>query len=314
MTPYEAPKIGPKVQLQTAFLVLCLDPGKLYSCSAVAAGAAPCHYARLRDSLSQFARSNSFCGYRGSAESGFVRAANGRRVPAYAGAVWQRHVGRQTLQAALDIALVLEALPEDTGFSAADLARRSCPHGDQDAVALRRRLLGRLWRFCYGESNRADQPLSSTAWRDCLPEATRLCCPLWRSGGTLPLGLTVTKPASSLVVAPVAPAGLARRDDRTRRLWRRLFSPQPLRYTAWAVFLLLGLLSVGRFFWVQEKPPPAMHAWVSATHIALPTAVSESGGSRGSSVGQTVLRTPFGVTSAASAQPDLVLGFVPMSP
>lgn len=306
MTPHEAPKIGPKVQLQTAFLVLCLDPGRLYSCSAVAANAAPCHYTRLRDSLSQFARSNSFCGYRGSDESGLVRAGNGRLVPAYVGSVWQRHVGRHTLQAALDIALVLHALPEGIALSAAEIAQRSYPSGGEDEQALRRRLLCRLWRFCFGDILPAEHKQASSAWRHCLPEPTRRCCSLWRAGTAVPLGLQVLQlPVDSPVADTPRPARLP-------RFWFAS-SHQSLRFAALAVIWVLGLLSLSHLFLENEKPPPVAQAWVSATLRASPTAVSGSGLPRGSSVAQTVLPTPP-MTPAALAQPDLVLGFVPMSP
>ncbi len=311
MTPHEAPKIGPKVQLQTAFLVLCLNPDRLYSCSDVAANAVPRHYTRLRDSLSQFARSNSFSGYRGSPESGFVRAGNGRRVPAYAGAVWQRHVGRHTLQAALDIALVLEVLPEVGWVSAAEIARRSCRHAEAAEVSLRRRLLCRLWRFYYGETLSADQKSASSAWRRCLPEPTRLCCSLWRVGAALPQGLHVTVTVSQPEVA--AQVGETPRSDSVGSMTRPAFLRRPMPLAAWAVIWVLGLLSLGHLFWEKEKPPPDTRAWVSTTLLASQAAVSGSGVPRGSGVVQTVLPTPS-VTPAASLQPDLVLGFVPMSP
>ncbi|CAM2008238.1 hypothetical protein [Acanthopleuribacter pedis] len=337
----DIPKIGPKVQLQTAFLVLCLEPETLYSCGGVAARAQARHYARLRDSLSQFARSNSFCGYREAGLSGKIKAANGRLVPAYAGSVWQRHVGYHTLQIALELAAVLARSAPAAGDSnqawcADAIARRSLAGVvDQREVALRTRLLRRLWRFWFGFSVESDQPLPAVDWCRCVPEETRRLALAWSRGSSQVAGLP---PVSAAFQAALLYGGRPVDADVSHAVvpTPRFTNPgwlTPARLALVAV-MLIGFLSVG---WWSDRPrlPGAIisSGSVASVHVhrddgacapCLSRSVtgafdawnhSERSGLDGVTGGvRGALPTPFRTPPNPPTQPDLVLGFVPMSP
>lgn len=355
----DTPKIGPKVQLQTAFLVLCLEPETLYSCGRVAGlngfsvkeqrglPRVP-HYERLRDSLSQFARSNSFCGYREAELRGRIKAANGRLVPAYAGSVWQDHVGSRTLQAALEIAAVL-ARPTvpDSGerpcfWSATTIARRSLAGAENTReLTLRVRLLCRLWRFWHGRVIDSDQQTAAEQWRLCLPDKTRRLALAWSTGNNQVRGLSPVRAALQAALIFEEPQMIPAATTLPVLLKPAGFLPAPsfksngVGLFALAALWVLALLGLG--WWTQQPPDPGSwdqptSAWASMRHEhragadcyrcfsqsenTVQHSMTREGSGRDEARREIrgALPTPFRNSSSTPAQPDLVLGFVPMSP
>ena len=185
-------KIGPRMHLHTTFLIVLLEDDVLYGASTIATLGHQRDSRRIRDTLAQFARSNSFKGYRGESNgrTGFVRGRNGHRVEAYAGDIWRRHAGTDALRDALCLALAISRLNPASSYSSLELAERASSL-DRHRAAHRGRLLVKLAAFHHqlrggsGSQTSAaalDRSLPASVWKAMVPTGTLHLARRWEKG------------------------------------------------------------------------------------------------------------------------------------
>ncbi|QTD47616.1 hypothetical protein [Sulfidibacter corallicola] len=185
-------KIGPRMHLHTTFLIVLLEDDVLYGASTIATLGHQRDSRRIRDTLAQFARSNSFKGYRSESNgrTGFVRGRNGHRVEAYAGDIWRRHAGADALRDALCLALAISRLNPARSYSSRELAERASSL-DPHRAAHRGRLLVKLAAFHHqlraGGGSRTsaevlDRRLPASAWKAMVPTGTLHLARRWEMG------------------------------------------------------------------------------------------------------------------------------------